>query len=109
MYIKSPLNYTGGKYKILEPIFKAFPSDIRTFVDVFAGGFNVGINVTAERILCNDQINDLIELYQMFRTTDRNQILKRIQDLILKYGLSQQNQEGYYALRSDYNQSKDLT
>jgi len=49
MYIKSPLNYTGGKYKILEPIFEAFPKNIRTFVDVFAGGFNVGINVDAWR------------------------------------------------------------
>ncbi|GLC82390.1 DNA adenine methylase [Lacrimispora brassicae] len=109
MYIKSPLNYTGGKFKILEPVFKAFPRDIRTFVDVFAGGFNVGINVEARRIICNDQITYVIELYQMFRSTDVGEILERIQGLILKYGLTQQNQEGYYALRSDYNRTKDLT
>ena len=58
-YIKSPLNYTGGKYKILGPIFDIFPQDIGTFVDLFAGGFNVGINVEAEKIICNDQINYL--------------------------------------------------
>jgi DNA adenine methylase len=109
MYIKSPLNYTGGKFKILEPIFEAFPKDIRTFVDVFAGGFNVGINVDAKQIVCNDQIMYLIELYQMFRTTDIKDILERIQGLILKYELTQQNKEGYYALRSDYNKTKDLT
>jgi DNA adenine methylase len=109
MYIKSPLNYTGGKFKILEPIFEAFPKDIRTFVDVFAGGFNVGINVDAKQIVCNDQIMYLIELYQMFRTTDIKDILERIQGLISKYELTQQNKEGYYALRSDYNKTKDLT
>ncbi len=109
MYIKSPLNYTGGKYKILEPIFEAFPKNIRTFVDVFAGGFNVGINVDARQIVCNDQIMYLIELYQMFRSTDIREILERIQCLILKYELTQQNKEGYYALRSDYNKTKDLT
>ncbi len=109
MYIKSPLNYTGGKFKILEPIFEAFPKDIKTFVDVFAGGFNVGINVDAKQIVCNDQIMYLIELYQMFRSTDIKEILERIQGLISKYELTQQNQEGYYALRSDYNKTKDLT
>jgi DNA adenine methylase len=109
MHIKSPLNYTGGKFKILEPIFQAFPKDIRTFVDVFAGGFNVGINVDAKQIVCNDQITYLIELYQMFRSTDIKDILERIQGLISKYELTQQNKEGYYALRSDYNRTKDLT
>ena len=56
MYIKSPLNYTGGKYKILKPVLGAFPRQIGSFVDLFAGGFNVGINVEADRIFCNDQI-----------------------------------------------------
>lgn len=109
MYIKSPLNYTGGKYKILEPVFSAFPKDIHTFVDVFAGGFNVGINAEAKRIICNDQITYLIDLFKMFRSTDITLILARIQDLIHKYELTQQNKEGYYALRTHYNESGDLT
>lgn len=36
---KSPLNYTGGKYKLLPQIFPLFPSKINTFVDLFGGGF----------------------------------------------------------------------
>ncbi|WP_124065096.1 Dam family site-specific DNA-(adenine-N6)-methyltransferase [Clostridium sp. E02] len=109
MFIKSPLNYTGGKFKILKSVFQVFPKDIRTFVDVFAGGFNVGINVEAETIVCNDQITYLIELFQMFQKTDVDVLLKRIKKVIGTYGLTQQNQEGYYALRDDYNRSKDLT
>lgn len=27
MYIKSPLNYTSGKYKLLPQIISSFPSD----------------------------------------------------------------------------------
>lgn len=109
MYIKSPLNYTGGKFKILEPVFQAFPTDIRTFVDVFAGGFNIGINAEAETIICNDQINYLIEMFQMFQATDIYELLERIRDIISTYQLTQQNKDGYYALRSDYNQTHDLT
>lgn len=109
MYIKSPLNYTGGKFKILDSVFQAFPANIGTFVDVFAGGFNVGINVEAEAIICNDQINYLIEMFQMFQTTETGELLERIKGIINTYQLTQQNKDGYYALRSDYNQTGDLT
>ena len=108
MYIKSPLNYTGGKYKILESVVQAFPKDNKTFVDVFAGGFNVGINVSAERIICNDQITYLIGLFQLFQKTEINELLKQIRGIIDKYQLTQQNKEGYYALREDYNKSRDI-
>ena len=36
--IKSPLNYTGGKFKLLPQILPLFPNDINTFVDLFGGG-----------------------------------------------------------------------
>lgn len=109
MFIKSPLNYTGGKYKILGPVFEAFPSDIRTFVDLFAGGFNVGINVEAEKIVCNDQISFVIDLYRMFQSVKIPELLERIRKIIADYELTQQNKEGYYKLRAHYNEGKDLT
>ena len=62
-FIKSPLNYTGGKYKLLKALLPLVPSDTKTFVDLFAGGFNVGINVCAEKIICNDQNKFIIELF----------------------------------------------
>ena len=42
--IQSPLNYTGGKYKLLPQILPLFPKEIDCFVDLFCGGCNVGIN-----------------------------------------------------------------
>ena len=107
-YIKSPLNYTGGKYKILTPIFEIFPNKIVTFVDLFSGGFNVGINVEADKIICNDQINYLIELYKYFSETDTDAIIAEIKQRIEKYDLSLQNAEGYNQLRDDYNNTKNI-
>ena len=66
-YIKSPMNYTGGKYKILKHIIPNFPKDIHNFVDLFAGGLNVGINIDADTIYANDQITYLIDLYRFFQ------------------------------------------
>ena len=43
--IKSPLNYIGGKYKLLPQILPLMPDNIKVFVDLFGGGFNVGINI----------------------------------------------------------------
>lgn len=36
--IRSPLNYIGGKYKLLPQILKYFPTDINCFIDLFCGG-----------------------------------------------------------------------
>ena len=36
-YIKSPLNYTGGKYKLLPQLLELFPKRVETFIDLFAG------------------------------------------------------------------------
>lgn len=107
-YIKSPLNYIGGKYKILQQIFDIFPEKIHTFVDLFAGGFNVGINVKADKIICNDQINYLIELYRYFSEHDVETIIEEIKKRIEEYDLSLKNAEGYNSLRSRYNETKDI-
>ena len=40
--IASPMNYIGGKYKILPQILPLFPDNIGTFVDLFCGGCSVG-------------------------------------------------------------------
>ena len=52
--IQSPLNYTGGKYKLLPQILPLFPKDIDVFVDLFCGGCNVGVNVESNRVIYND-------------------------------------------------------
>ena len=104
-YIKSPLNYTGGKYRLLNRILPVFPQEYDRFVDLFAGGFNVGINVDAPVIYANDQITYLIELYEFFRSTPVEIILGLIPERIARFELSDQNVEGYLALRREYNRT----
>ena len=105
-YIKSPLNYTGGKYKILDKIIPKFPSKINTFVDLFSGGFNVGINVNANKIICNDNISYLIELYKYIKETETEELILKIRKIINKYELNKIKKERYLELRKEYNLSK---
>lgn len=56
-YISSPLNYIGGKHKLLPQIIPLFPKNISTFVDLFCGSCNVGgINVNSEKVIFNDNL-----------------------------------------------------
>ena len=101
--IKSPLNYVGGKYKLLPQILPYFPDNINTFVDLFGGGFNVGINIEAKRIICNDLETAVIDLFKELKKLSSEEALKILKDTIEKYELSKTNEEGFKRIREDYN------
>ncbi len=65
---KSPLNYICGKHKLLEQILPLFPKEINTFVDLFAGGCNVGLNVKAEKTISNDNLKFLVNVSRFSKT-----------------------------------------
>lgn len=102
-YIKSPLNYVGGKYKLLNQIVPLFPKDINTFVDVFCGGFNVGININARNIIANDICKEIIDLYKDIQTNDPKYSLDKIKYYIDKFDLRTDNKDGYLNIRNYYN------
>lgn len=102
-YIKSPLNYVGGKYKLLPQIIPLFPNNIDTFVDLFGGGFNVGINVNANKIIYNDICKQVVELMQCLKHEDIEELLDKIDFIISDYELSKENKDGFLKLRDDYN------
>lgn len=106
-YIQSPLNYIGGKFKLLPQLLPLFPRGIDTFVDLFCGGCNVGINVKAERVIFNDNISYLIDLYRELRVVPLQNILNHIEQRILEFDLSLTNEEGYKALRQTYNEQRN--
>jgi adenine-specific DNA-methyltransferase len=106
-YLKSPLNYIGGKYKLLPQIMPLFPRQIGTFVDLFAGGCNVGINSRAERIICNDLNTKIIDMFSVFQHTDTEEILRRIEESIREFGLSKENEQGFIDFRNHYNAMGD--
>ena len=123
-FIKSPLNYIGGKYRLLPQILPLFPKKIDSFVDLFCGGLNVAINVEspkkdsnhnlinlthkiyAKEIICNDNLTYLIELYEFLRSHSLESSLANLEKIIAKYALNATNAQGYNALRDDYNTHK---
>ena len=106
-FIKSPMNYIGGKYKLLPQLFKLFPKEIDTFVDLFAGGFNVTANINANRYICNDLNSRVVELVRFFSYADEATILRRIEEKIEEYHLSKENEEGFKAFRDYYNATQN--
>jgi adenine-specific DNA-methyltransferase len=106
-YLKSPLNYIGGKYRLLPQILPLFPRRIGTFVDLFAGGCNVGINVRAELVICNDLNTKIIDMFKAFQQMEAADILRRIEERIHGFGLSKENERGFISFRDCYNRTQD--
>lgn len=123
--VASPLNYTGGKVKLLPQILPLFPDNIDTFVDLFCGGCNVGINVKANNYIYNDINPFVIDFYNFLKTIDKNAFISSVNNLIKQYGLSQSciygydkyncnsseglgkyNKDKFISLRKDFNNSK---
>ena len=100
--IKSPFNYIGGKFKILEQIFEFFPQNINNFVDLFAGGLDVSININANNIFCNDINYRVIEIYKEMQNLTIEDLLTKIDKRIARFHLSKTNKEGYLKLRKQY-------
>ena len=105
-FVKSPLNYIGGKYKILNQIVPIFPNDINNFIDLFTGGGNVAVNVKAQKIFMNDNLIYLIDLYKLFYELKYNKVLEYIYNRIEEYQLSDDNVYGYNRLRDEYNTNR---
>lgn len=123
--VSSPLNYTGGKFKLLPQILPLFPKKIDTFVDLFCGGCNVGLNVKAKKTIYNDNNRKLYDLYTFLSKIDSDKALKEIYKIITNYGLTlvsrygysyyncdskkglgDYNKEGFLQLRRDFNANK---
>lgn len=106
-YIKSPMNYIGGKYKILNQIDKYFPLVIDNFVDLFAGGLDVSININAKNIVANDINYEMINMYQKMQTISSEDLIMYIEKTINKWGLSTTNKNAYNEFRKYYNKYKN--
>lgn len=129
--IKSPLNYTGNKYRIIPQIRKFFPKKIDVMVDMFCGGATVGLNIPCKKVYFVDNNKRVIGLLKFLANEEINKLLENIDELIEKYGLSNShkygyhkyreqcknkadnnglkdyNKDAYYKLRNDYNGLKD--
>lgn len=100
---ESPLNYIGSKAKIVNHIKNNLPDKYHTFVDAFGGGFNVGINIDAKRIIYNDINHFVCNLVASFKNNDTYQYILYIKRLIKRFGLEKANAKNYLKIREYYN------
>lgn len=130
MYIKSPLNYTGNKFRLLNQFEKFFPQKCKTFVDLFCGGATVGFNVNADKIILIDGNEKIINLLKTLACENIDKIILEVEKNIKNYnlsysykytyshykelgyvngnnGLKNYNNDGFYKLREDYNTLKN--
>ncbi len=98
-----PLNYIGSKAKVVPDILRLQPDNYDTFIDAFGGGFNVGINVSAKKVIYNDLNYLVANLILSFREHDTYDYLLYIKRIIKKFGLEKANGPAYLEARSYYN------
>lgn len=128
--MRTPLNYTGNKSRLVNEFITRFPKNIDVFVDLFCGGATVGLSVNAKKVIFIDNNKNVISLLKHLSRYNFSTLLKRLEKLITKYdlsysskfgykkyrkgieksdnnGLKEYNSKGYYRLRSDFNSSKN--
>lgn len=105
--VVSPMNYMGGKKKLIKSLTDNFPNDIKVFIDLFCGGATVGINATADWVLFNDNILPLIEMYKYMKNTSVKKCLEYIDATIEKWNLVQgkEGETDYYRFRDEHYNS----
>jgi DNA adenine methylase len=104
---RSPMNYIGGKFKLLPQLSPLLPQRSSTFVDLFSGGLDVALNARSSRVRCNDVNRPLIDMYLAMQSAPLAQTLAYVDARIQELSLSKTNEAGYKQLRQLYNTNRD--
>ncbi len=126
--IKSPINYTGNKYRILPQLIPHMPEQMNVMVDLFCGGATVGANINCKKVIFVDNnrvviglldyfaryknikklIKELVKLTDQFNLTcsglnGYSIYKKKLVEKNTNNGLKEINKDGFYLLRNTYN------
>lgn len=132
---RSPLFYVGDKFRLMPSLLPLFPKKISTFIEPFAGGGTVMLNVSANHYIEGDINPFVVGLHRHLiqYASEGTSFLSNLFDTASYYGLScsflkdeipktlrqaypktyfaKYNKEAYLRLRTDFNRSnpKDFT
>ena len=96
----------GGKNRLIRNgLLNYFPGEINKFVDLFGGGFNVGINIGAKSYVYNDILPHLTKFMRWWYEETGENIVKYVEDRIAEYKVD--TQDGYKNLIVEYNKNRD--
>lgn len=125
---RSPLFYVGDKYKLAAQLLPLFPKEIGLFVEPFAGGGSISLNVDAKKIVLNDSNPFVASLHKWLQSQESSEeLLSRLQARIRQLHLNssyfgdtvpaelkvahpktyfaQQNKAAYEAFRGEFNKT----
>lgn len=105
--IKSPLNYSGSKDSLIPQIQKYLPGHITTFIDMMGGAFNVGVNITADKVIYNEYNTYVYDIIQMLLNKNKTDIISHIANQIQKFNLQKSNSETFREFRKQYNENQN--
>ena len=74
---------------------------------MFGGGFNVGINSDASKIIYNDQLTPLVDLFKYLQDNSCDDIINYIETTIKDNNIRKDEKEGFLKFRDKYNQSEE--
>ena len=127
--LRSPLFYVGDKHKLIHTLKPYFPKHIRSFVEPFAGGGSVFLNVSAHNYFLNDIDYYVFKLHRFLTEQAHNptHFFEQVEWAIAHYGLSHSyksdivpnqlkqaykkthyahfNKPGFQRLKNDFNAS----
>lgn len=107
--VKSPLNYIGNKYKLLEQILPLFPNKIDSFYDLFGGSGTVFINTSADRFIYNELNTRIYDLVKHISNCNVLKELELINKTIELNNLGKEHKEEFNKFREIYNDNQTPT
>lgn len=126
--VRSPLFYTGDKYKLIDELKKYFPSEIDKFIEPFVGGGSVFLNVNANEFYENDIDKNIMSIHEYLSSFSDSKTLldilftkideykftcsykektvpKELKEKYVKTYFAKYNNEFYKKLKEKYNAS----
>ena len=122
----SAIFYMGNKRKICEQLISYFPKNINSFFELFSGSAVISLNTKAKYYYLSDIESHLIDLYQMFREYNSNEIISHIENQIRNFNLPTERtkrtknidseletkreiyKESYFKFRDFYNKNRNV-
>lgn len=123
----SPINYQGNKSRIVDKLLAYIPKGTTAIHEIFCGSAILSFASSVDNIHLNDTNHYILDLIEYFRTNTAEEIIKKTDNLISQYGLtntyyegrnnyveekheglSRYNKVAYNKLKSDYNNDKEV-
>lgn len=103
-FVRSPLKYPGGKYPLLDRIFRKLPKAKR-LIEPFCGSAVISLNAPFEECIVNDKNSDLINYFCCLKN-GKQDFIEYARRLFIP---ENNTPEAYYFLRDEFNSTIDIT